>query len=114
MPLIDALMRELNVTGFLSNRGRQIVASYLTLDLEQDWRYGARHFEEVLIDHDVHSNYASWNFAAGLGPGKVLHFNVQKQAKDYDPDSAFVRMWVPDLENVATKFIHSPWTMSKA
>ena len=53
MPLIDALMRELKQTGFMSNRGRQIVASYLTLDLHQDWRMGAYHFEEQLIDHDV-------------------------------------------------------------
>ena len=78
MPLIDGLMRELNHSGFMSNRGRQIVASYLTLDLNQDWRFGAHHFEEMLIDHDVHSNYASWNFAAGLGPGKTYHFNVVK------------------------------------
>jgi deoxyribodipyrimidine photo-lyase len=71
-------MRELKFSGFMSNRGRQIVASFLALDLKQDWRYGAQHFEETLIDHDVHSNYASWNFAAGLGPSKVLLFNVIK------------------------------------
>lgn len=53
MPLIDALMRELNATGFMPNRGRMIVACYLTMDLKQDWRYGAHHFEEKLIDHDV-------------------------------------------------------------
>jgi deoxyribodipyrimidine photo-lyase len=53
MPIIDAFMRELNATGFMSNRGRQIVASYLTLDLKQDWRYGAYYFEQQLIDHDV-------------------------------------------------------------
>jgi deoxyribodipyrimidine photo-lyase len=78
IPIIDAFMRELKFSGFMSNRGRQIVASFLTLDLKQDWRYGAQHFEETLIDHDVHSNYASWNFAAGLGPSKVLLFNVIK------------------------------------
>jgi deoxyribodipyrimidine photo-lyase len=78
MPLIDALMRELNQSGFMSNRGRQIVASYLTLDLKQDWRFGAHYFEEKLIDHDVQSNYACWNFLAGLGPGAVYNFNVLK------------------------------------
>lgn len=67
MPIIDAFMRELNANGFMSNRGRQIVASYLCIDLKQDWRYGAHHFEEKLIDHDVYSNYASWNAAAGIG-----------------------------------------------
>ena len=53
MPLIDALMRELKYTGYMNNRGRMVVAAYLTLDLKQDWRYGAHHFEEKLIDHDV-------------------------------------------------------------
>lgn len=76
MPLIDALMRDMNRTGFMSNRGRQIVAAYLTLDLGMDWRYGAHHFEEVLVDHDVTSNYGGWNAASGLGPGKVLNFNA--------------------------------------
>lgn len=71
MPLIDALMRDLNATGFMSNRGRQIVACYLALDLGQDWRHGAYHFEEKLIDHDVQSNYGGWNSAAGVGPGRT-------------------------------------------
>ena len=78
MPLIDALMRELNQSGFMSNRGRQIVASYLTLDLKQDWRFGAHYFEEKLIDHDVQQNYGSWNFSAGMGPGRVYNFNILK------------------------------------
>ena len=60
----------------MGNRGRQIVAAYLTLDLQQDWRFGAHHFEEKLIDHDVQSNYGSWNFASGIGAGKVLFFNT--------------------------------------
>lgn len=76
MPIVDAFMRELNATGFMSNRGRQIVASYLALDLKQDWRVGAHHFEEMLLDHDVHSNYGNWNAAAGVGPGRVNYFNV--------------------------------------
>lgn len=60
MPYIDALMREMNATGFMSNRGRLAVSCYLTQDLGQDWRYGAHYFEEKLIDHDVHSNYGNW------------------------------------------------------
>jgi deoxyribodipyrimidine photo-lyase len=62
MPLIDALMRELNTTGDITNRGREIVCSYLTRDLLIDWRYGAYHFEEKLIDFDVHANWANWQF----------------------------------------------------
>lgn len=80
MPLIDALMRDMNRTGYMSNRGRQIVAAYLTLDLGMDWRFGAHHFEEVLVDHDVTSNYGGWNAASGLGPGKVLNFNALRQS----------------------------------
>ena len=76
MPIIDAFMRELNTTGFMSNRGRQIVGSYLALDLKQDWRFGAHHFEEMLIDHDVQSNYVGWNAIAGLGPGRINFFNT--------------------------------------
>jgi deoxyribodipyrimidine photo-lyase len=60
MPYIDALMREMNSTGFMSNRGRLAVSAYLTQDLKQDWRFGAHYFEEKLIDHDVHSNYGNW------------------------------------------------------
>ena len=75
MPLVDAMMRELNSTGYLSNRGRQVVASYLTFDLQQDWRFGAYHFEKMLIDHDVQSNIGSWSNTAGL-IGRSSAFNV--------------------------------------
>jgi deoxyribodipyrimidine photo-lyase len=68
VPLVDANMRELLATGWMSNRGRQNVASYLVLDLNIDWRVGAEHFEAYLLDHDVCSNYANWNAAAGQCP----------------------------------------------
>lgn len=97
MPLIDALMREMNESGFMSNRGRQIVASYLTHDLMIDWRYGAHHFEEKLIDHDVQSNYVSWNSSAGIGAGRSLVFNAMKQSKDWDKNGEFIKLWVPEL-----------------
>ena len=84
MPLIDSLMRDMNATGFMPNRGRMVVACYLAMDLKQDWRYGAHYFEEKLIDHDVASNYGGWNFSAGIGPGRVLIFNSFKQSKDFD------------------------------
>lgn len=76
MPLVDALMREMNETGFMPNRGRMVVACYLTMDLKQDWRFGAHYFEEKLIDHDVQSNYGGWCGSAGIGAGRVLVFNT--------------------------------------
>ena len=66
MPFIDACMRQLNTTGFITDRGCSLLASYLTLDLKQDWRYGAHHFQEKLIDYDVHTNYVKWNALSGL------------------------------------------------
>jgi deoxyribodipyrimidine photo-lyase len=84
MPIIDAAMREMNVTGFMGNRARQFVASYLAMDLKQDWRYGAHHFEEKLVDHDVCSNYGGWNACAGIGAGMVRSFNTLKQSRDFD------------------------------
>ena len=91
-------MRELNATGYMSNRGRQIVGSFLTHDLKQDWRYGAYHFEEKLLDHDVHSNYGSWNAIAGVGPGRVNHFNTLLQSKKFDANGEYIKLWVPELK----------------
>jgi deoxyribodipyrimidine photo-lyase len=71
VPIVDAIMRELNVTGFISNGARWIAANYLTIDLKQDWRYGATYFEEKLIDHNVHCNFGSWHAAVGLGSGTI-------------------------------------------
>ena len=113
MPLIDALMREMFHSGFMSNRGRQIVACYLALDLKQDWRFGAHHFEEFLLDHDVHSNYGNWNAAAGVGPGRINYFNVLRQSHQYDRNGEFIRLWVPELRNVPENYIHDPWNMPR-
>jgi len=80
MPLIDALMREMNETGFMPNRGRMVVSCYFSMDLKQDWRHGAHYFEQMLIDHDVQSNYGGWAFSSGIGPGRVLVFNSLTQS----------------------------------
>ena len=69
-------MREMNTHGFMPNRGRMVVASYLTHDLKIDWRLGANYFEKMLVDHDPASNYGGWVFSSGLGPGRVLIFNT--------------------------------------
>ena len=93
---VDANMKELNLTGFMSNRGRQNVASYLCNDLKLDWRYGAAYFEEQLIDYDVCSNWGNWAYIAGVGNDPRGHrvFNVQKQANDYDKEFTFRKVWL--------------------
>merc|ERR1711977_139110 len=113
-PLIDANMRELNATGFMSNRGRQNVASFLALDLGLDWRAGADYFESLLVDYDVTSNWGNWVAAAGLTGGRVNKFNIVKQSNDYDKDGKYLRTWIPELEKVHGKKVHEPWTLSRA
>jgi deoxyribodipyrimidine photo-lyase len=95
-PFVDANMRELLQTGWMSNRGRQNVASYLIHDLKQDWRAGAAWFEAQLIDYDVASNYGNWNYLAGVGndPHENRRFNLEKQAAQYDADGAYRRLWL--------------------
>lgn len=94
-PLVDAGMAELQATGYLSNRLRQIVASYLVHDLACDWRAGAAWFEAQLIDYDVYSNQGNWLYVAGRGtdPRSGRRFNLQKQACDHDPDGSYRRLW---------------------
>ncbi|MFN3886749.1 MAG: DASH family cryptochrome [Aquabacterium sp.] len=93
--LVDAGLRELRLSGFLSNRMRQVVASYLVHDLNCDWRAGAAWFESQLVDHDVYSNQGNWLYVAGRGtdPRGGRRFNPDKQASDHDPDGAYRRLW---------------------
>jgi deoxyribodipyrimidine photo-lyase len=96
-PIIDAAMHELNSTGFMSNRARQLVASFLVNDLKTDWRYGAAYFEEMLIDYDVCSNWGNWAYLAGVGndPRGKRYFDLKKQADMYDKDSVYRNLWLP-------------------
>jgi len=93
---IDANMIELKLTGFMSNRGRQNVASYLCNDLKLDWRYGAAYFEQQLIDYDVCSNWGNWAYLAGVGndPRGQRVFNIDKQASDYDAKNTYRKLWL--------------------
>jgi len=93
---VDANMIELKHTGFMSNRGRQNVASYLCNDLKLDWRYGAAYFEQQLIDYDVCSNWGNWAYLAGVGndPRGNRYFNIEKQAADYDKDKKYRNLWL--------------------
>ena len=112
-PLVDANMRELKQTGWMSNRGRQNVASFLIWDLKVDWRRGARWFETRLIDYDVTSNWCNWISAAGLSGGRINRFNVVKQSHQYDPSGDYLRKWLPELRSL-TEEIHEPWKLRQA
>jgi deoxyribodipyrimidine photo-lyase len=93
---INANMLELKLTGFMSNRGRQNVASYFCNELNIDWRIGAAYFEQQLIDYDVCSNWGNWAYLAGVGndPRQNRIFNIEKQAKDYDKDESYRNLWL--------------------
>lgn len=107
-PFVDANMRELNETGFMSNRGRQNVASYFIKDLEQDWRIGAQYFESMLLDYDPCSNYGNWNYIAGVGsdPRENRYFNILTQAKRHDPKGVHAKLWLQELSEVDGECIH--------
>merc|ERR1712238_162075 len=113
-PLVDANMRELKASGFMSNRGRQNVCSFLALEIKHDWRHGAAYFEETLLDYDVHSNWGNWCSGAGMTGGRVNRFNIVKQSKDYDQHGDYVRHWLPELKNVPTLYVHEPWKMNQS
>ncbi|MDI5892999.1 DASH family cryptochrome [Halomonas rhizosphaerae] len=94
MPLVDAAMRELAATGWLSNRARQNAASFLVRDLGGDWRLGAAWFEHCLVDHDVASNWGNWRYLAGVGrDARPRALDVQDQAGRYDPDGTYAALW---------------------
>jgi len=113
-PLVDANMREIASTGFMSNRGRQNVASFLTKNLGIDWRLGAEWFESLLIDYDVCSNWGNWNYTAGVGNDarEFRYFNIPKQSKKYDPKGDYLRHWLPELGTIPGDLIHEPWKLS--
>jgi deoxyribodipyrimidine photo-lyase len=115
IPFIDANMRELNATGFMSNRGRQNVASFLVKDLKVNWMWGAAYFEEKLIDYCPANNWGNWAYIAGVGndPREYRHFNVLKQALDYDPQGDYIRLWIPELAAINASQIHQPWKLSE-
>jgi deoxyribodipyrimidine photo-lyase len=111
-PLVDAGMRELWATGFMHNRVRMVVASFLTKDLFIDWREGEKWFWETLVDADLASNSASWQWVAGCGADAAPYFrifNPVKQSEDFDPDGTYIRKWVPQLQNLPKQYIHAPW-----
>jgi len=112
-PVVDAAMRQLAAEGFMHNRARMAVASFLTKDLYVDWRAGAWHFWDLLSDGEIANNAGNWQWVAGTGndtrPNRVL--SPVRQAERFDPDGAYVRRYLPELEQVRGKAIFRPWLM---
>ncbi|MFD8146779.1 cryptochrome/photolyase family protein [Streptomyces sp. NPDC059708] len=113
-PVVDAAMRQLAHEGWMHNRGRLITASFLAKTLYVDWREGARHFLDLLVDGDVANNQLNWQWVAGTGtdsrPNRVL--NPVLQGRRYDPDGAYVRRWVPELAGLPGAAVHEPWRLT--
>ena len=111
-PIVDASMRELWTTGWMHNRVRMIVASFLTKDLLIDWREGARWFWDTLVDADLANNTMGWQWTAGCGADAAPYFrifNPVRQGEKFDPAGDYVRQWVPELKSLPKKWIHNPW-----
>ena len=116
-PIVDAAMRQLAQTGWVHNRARMIVASFLVKDLLIDWRRGERWFMQHLVDGDPAANNGGWQWTAGTGTDAAPYFRVFNpvlQGQKFDPDGTYVRRWVPELAGVPNKFIHQPWAMPPA
>ena len=110
-PIVDAAMRQLRATGWMHNRARMIVASFLTKHLLADWRVGEAHFMEHLVDGDPASNNGGWQWAASTGTDPqpwFRIFNPTLQGRRHDPDGAYVRRWVPELRDVPGAEVHDP------
>ncbi|MGC8633987.1 MAG: cryptochrome/photolyase family protein [Candidatus Limnocylindrales bacterium] len=111
-PVVDAAMRQLAQTGWISNRARMIAASFLVKDLLLDWRLGRDWFERVLVDGDVASNWYNWRWVAGMGPDAAPWFRIMNpvlQGERFDPRGEWARRWVPELGRVPDAFVHRPW-----
>ena len=112
IPIVDAGMRQLWETGYMHNRVRMIVASFLVKNLLLDWRHGAKWFWNCLVDADLANNSASWQWVAGSGADAAPYFrifNPVTQGKKFDPEGYYVRQFVPELKNLPNKYLFSPW-----
>lgn len=111
-PIVDAGMRELWETGWMHNRVRMIVASFLTKDLFVHWKKGEEWFWDTLVDADLASNSASWQWVAGSGADAAPYFRVFNpvlQGEKFDPEGIYVKKWVPELQDIPAKWVHKPW-----
>jgi deoxyribodipyrimidine photo-lyase len=112
MPIVDAGMRQLKEIGWMHNRARMIVASFLVKDMLIDWRWGEAWFMENLLDGDLAANTGGWQWTAGTGTDAAPYFRIFNpvlQSKKFDPDGNYIRKWVPELREVETTDVHTPW-----
>jgi deoxyribodipyrimidine photo-lyase len=113
-PIVDAAMRELSSTGWMNNRTRMIVASFLTKDLLVDWRWGERWFMQHLVDGDPAANSGGWQWCAGTGTDAAPYFrifNPTAQGCRFDPQGSYIRRWVPELAHAPLIYLNEPWKM---
>ena len=113
-PLVDAGMRQLRAEGWIHNRVRMVVASFLVKDLLVDWRLGERHMRRLLLDGDVAQNVGNWQWTAGTGADAAPYFrifNPTRQSQRFDPAGDYIRRWVPELADLGGREIHAPWTL---
>ncbi|MCX7905986.1 MAG: DNA photolyase family protein [Bacteroidetes bacterium] len=115
-PLVDAAMRELNSTGYMHNRVRMVVASFLVKDLHIDWRWGERYFRSKLLDGELAANVGNWQWSASVGVDSrpLRIFNPVLQSRRYDPEGRYIRQWLPELEHLDTDALHEPWLRPEA
>ncbi len=116
-PIVDAGMRELWATGWMHNRARMVVASFLTKDLRISWREGARWFWDTLVDADLANNTFGWQWTAGCGADAAPYFRVfnpTTQGRRFDPDGSYVRRWVPEIASLENRYVHEPWSAPAA
>ena len=115
VPVVDACMRQLNETGYMHNRGRLIVASFLVKTLLIDWHLGEQYFAKQLVDYDLASNRGNWQWVAGIGVDSMPYFRIMNpwtQSEKFDPDAVYIKRWVPELETVDADDIHDPSIMN--
>ncbi len=114
-PMVDAGMRQLRREGWMHNRSRLVVGSFLVKDLDIDWREGETYFMQMLIDGDKSNNNGNWQWVSSVGvdPAPMYRrlYNPASQGKNYDPDGEYIRRYVPELANVPIKYLYEPWTM---
>lgn len=115
-PIVDAAMRQINASGYMHNRLRMIVASFLVKDLHVDWRWGEAYFAQHLNDFDLSSNNGGWQWAASTGCDSQPYFRIFNpitQSEKFDPEGKFIRAYLPELVNVPSHLVHAPWLMDE-